>query len=228
LLKQWIQTGKKIDFLRDDYLTAIEGVKNLLVRKTKYTNLTFIGELESGGKIFKPKMDHLVCFLPGTLALGVSHGLPQWHMDLAKSFLHTCYQTYKRQPTGLSPEITYFEEDDPNKDLYVKNNDAHNLLRPETVESLWYLYQITGDTKYQDWGWEIFQAFEKYTRVQHGYTSINSVLHPDNTRPRDMMESFFLGETLKYFYLLFGDKSTFDLSKWVFNTEAHPLPCYDH
>lgn len=36
--------------------------------------------------------------------------------------------------------------------------------------------------------------------------------------------SFFLAETLKYLYLLFDDVNAFDLTKWVFNTEAHPLP----
>ncbi|CAL8106969.1 unnamed protein product [Orchesella dallaii] len=229
LLKQWIQTGKKIDFLKDDYLLAIEGIQNRLVQRTHVSNLTFINELENNGQVLRPKMDHLVCYLPGTLALGVLHGLPQWHLDLAKELLYTCYLTYKRQPTGLSPEITFFNtEDSAKQDFWVKHNDAHNLLRPETVESLWYLWQITEDKMYQDWGWEIFQSFLKYTRVEHGFTSISSVLNPENTRPRDMMESFFLGETLKYFYLLFSDKPIFDLKTWVFNTEAHPLPVYDH
>ena len=47
-----------------------------------------------------------------------------------------------------------------------------------------------------------------------------------DTRPKDMMESFFLGETLKYLYLLFADvdKQEISLDQWVFNTEAHPLP----
>lgn len=43
--------------------------------------------------------------------------------------------------------------------------DRHNLLRPETVESLFYLYRLTGDRKYQDWGWEILHSFNTYTRV---------------------------------------------------------------
>lgn len=43
--------------------------------------------------------------------------------------------------------------------------DRHNLLRPETVESLFYLYRFTGDRKYQDWGWAILQNFNTYTRV---------------------------------------------------------------
>lgn len=38
--------------------------------------------------------------------------------------------------------------------------------------------------------------------------------------------SYFLAETLKYLYLLFSDKDLFPLDKWVFNTEAHPLPVF--
>ena len=41
----------------------------------------------------------------------------------------------------------------------------HNLLRPETVEALFLLWRTTGDPKYRDWGWEIFEAFEKHCRV---------------------------------------------------------------
>lgn len=138
--------------------------------------------------------------------------------------------------------------------MYVKTNDAHNLLRPETVESLYYLWYFTGNKTYQDWGWQIFQvsflihlksqlefklsnnllkiyflqAFENYTRVENGYTSINNVKNVQNTRPRDMTESFWFGETLKYLYLLFDNtRHEIDLNRWVFNSEGHPLPIYD-
>ena len=40
----------------------------------------------------------------------------------------------------------------------------------------------------------------------------------------DVQQSFFIAETLKYLYLLFSDDSILPLDKWVFNTEAHPLP----
>jgi len=43
-------------------------------------------------------------------------------------------------------------------DFYVKPNDAHYLLRPETIESLWYLFYHTRNETYQDWGWQIFQV----------------------------------------------------------------------
>ncbi len=110
--------------------------------------------------------------------------------------------------------------------IFEKDNDAHNLLRPEVIESLYYMYYITNDTMYQEWGWTIFQSFEKYTRQMHGYSSINDVRNVDNVRPRDKMESFFLAETLKYFYLLFGETNSFPFNQWLFNTEAHPLPIY--
>ena len=72
------------------------------------------------------------------------------------------------------------------------------------------------------------QAFEKYTRVEHGYTSIKDVRNPESPGYKDKMESFFLGETLKYFYLLFSDTPhEFDLTHWVFNSEGHPLPIFD-
>ena len=108
----------------------------------------------------------------------------------------------------------------------MKENDAHNLLRPELIESLYYMYHLTGDKMYQEWGWNIFQSFEKYTRQTDGYSSINDVRNKDNLRPRDKMESFFLAETLKYTYLLFDTKNLFSFDKWIFNTEAHPLPIY--
>ncbi|XP_064210545.1 mannosidase, alpha, class 1B, member 1b isoform X2 [Anguilla rostrata] len=227
LLKQWVQGGKRETELLEDYLKSMEGVKKNLLRKSSPSGLTFVGELSHGH--FSPKMDHLVCFLPGTLALGAHHGLPGDHMELAQRLMETCYQMYAQMETGLSPEIVHFNmQAGESRDVDVKLADRHNLLRPETVESLFYLYRFTKDRKYQDWGWEIFQNFNKYTRVPSGgYTSINNVRNPEDPNPRDKMESFFLGETLKYFFLLFSDDpELISLDKYVFNTEAHPLPIW--
>uniref|UniRef100_A0A8C9YFD3 alpha-1,2-Mannosidase n=1 Tax=Sander lucioperca TaxID=283035 RepID=A0A8C9YFD3_SANLU len=227
LLKQWIQGGKKENELLEDYLQAIEGVKNNLLQKSSPNGLTFVGELSHGQ--FSPKMDHLVCFLPGTLALGAYNGLPADHMDLAKQLMETCYQMYIQMETGLSPEIVHFNmHQGSTRDIEVKLADRHNLLRPETVESLFYLYRFTKDQKYREWGWRILQNFNKYTKVSSGgYTSINNVRDPDYPSPRDKMESFFLGETLKYLYLLFSDDpNLISLDQYVFNTEAHPLPIW--
>lgn len=50
-----------------------------------------------------------------------------------------------------------------------------NILRPETVESLFYLWRLTGNKTYQEWGWNIFQAFEKNSRVESGYVGLKDV-----------------------------------------------------
>lgn len=230
-LKDVVKTSINVHIcsLIDDYQTAIRGVLNQLVRTTPNEKHLYIGELING-KDFKPKMDHLTCYLPGTLLLGHKNGMPKTHLKLANDLLETCYQTYMKQPTQLAPEISYFNlNGESESDIYVKTNDAHNLLRPEFVESLYYFYAITGNKTYQDMGWTIFEAFNKYTKVKNGYTSIGNVKNPLNTRPRDMMESFWLGETLKYFYLLFSDdRNEIDLDKYVFNSEAHPLPVRDN
>jgi len=225
LLKLWIQTGKTHKTLKQDYLDAVEGMKKHLMRESEPSKLLFFGEL-LGGHSFSPKMDHLVCFLAGTLALGAHNGLPEEHLELGKRLADTCWETYKRMPTGLSPEITYFNmAPSVQEDLIVKPADTHNLLRPETLESLFILYRITGDQKYRDWGWRIFQSFEKYTKLPDGYSSINNVKSPSSPNYRNKMESFFLGETLKYLYLLFSDDpNLLPLDQYIFNTEAHPLP----
>lgn len=207
LLKQWLQGGQKETQLRDDYLEAIEGIRKHLLRRSAPTNLSFVGELNHGH--FSSKMDHLVCFLPGTLALGAHHGLPVEHMELARALMETCYQMNRQMETGLSPEIVHFNlyPQKVQKDVSVKAGDRHNLLRPETVESLFYLHRLTGDRKYQDWGWEILRSFNSHTRVPSGgFSSIKNVQDPKNPQPLDKMESFFLGETLKYLYLLFSDE----------------------
>ena len=247
LLKQWIQSGARLDdsnrdlYLLKDWLEAVRGIKRNLVAKTHPNNYTLVGENLNGR--FSPKMDHLVCFLPGNFALGHMYLKDMDYssvatkeeiddlMRLAVELTESCYQMYAQMRTGLSPEIIhFFTSDTAETDLHVNAADTHNLLRPETVESLYYMYKITKTKKYQEYGWKIVQAFEKYTRVASGgYTSIDDVTNPERTRPRDKMESFFLAETLKYLYLLFEDddaSESVDLRKFVFNTEAHLLPIY--
>ena len=102
------------------------------------------------------------------------------------------------------------------------------MLRPEAIESWFYLYRLTGEKIYQEYGWKVFEAMEKYAKLPHGYSSVQNVkkLPPQF---RDHMESFFLAETLKYLYLLFADdQSILPLTEYVFNTEAHPLPIYSN
>ncbi|CAJ0575598.1 unnamed protein product, partial [Mesorhabditis spiculigera] len=228
LLKQWLQTGKKTQWLIDDYVKAMSSMDEKMVRLSEPNKLLYIGELLPPADSFSPKMDHLVCFLSGTLGLGVQNGMPARHMEIAKGLAEACNAMYQT-PTGLAPEIAYFNLLPGKKeDLSIKPLDAHCLLRPEAIEAWFYMYRFTGDKKYQEWGWKAFEAIEKYARLAVGYSSVNNVKKIPVTY-RDLMESFFLAETLKYLYLLFDDdRELIPLDKWVFNTEGHPLPIYDH
>ncbi|WIA16245.1 hypothetical protein OEZ85_012956 [Tetradesmus obliquus] len=102
-----------------------------------------------------------------------------------------------------------------------------DFLRPEAIETLFYLWRSSGDPIYREWGWNMFRGFERWCRLASGgYATLNNV----NTVPpgiADKMESFFVAETLKYFYMLFEeDPTVLPLDQWVFNTEAHPLPIW--
>jgi mannosidase alpha-like ER degradation enhancer 2 len=98
-------------------------------------------------------------------------------------------------------------------------NSAYHL-RPEIVESTYYLYRFTGDQRYRRMGEKLFNDFVRYCRTDAGYAALADVV---TKQQHDEMESFALAETFKYFYLLFASPNTLDLEKIVFNTEAHPL-----
>ncbi|OAD79527.1 glycoside hydrolase family 47 protein, partial [Phycomyces blakesleeanus NRRL 1555(-)] len=106
--------------------------------------------------------------------------------------------------------------------------DWRYLLRPETVESIYILYRITGDPKYQEWGWDIFEAIEKHCKTPSAYAVVRNVLQYTNAEHpymnhADSMESFLFAETFKYLYLLFSPPDIISLDHFVFNTEAHPF-----
>ena len=66
------------------------------------------------------------------------------------------------------------------------------LKRPETVESLFIAFRLTGDKRYRDYGWDIFQAIEKHCRIPGGgYATIVNV-DDVPVQHEDKMETFFL------------------------------------
>jgi mannosidase alpha-like ER degradation enhancer 2 len=116
------------------------------------------------------------------------------------------------QVHGIEPEeINY---------TTMKVTDAGYPLRPEIVESAYYLYHYTKDPKYRAMGKTMFDDLVKYCRTDDAYAGLKSVVTKEKT---DYMHSFLFAETLKYFYLLFAPEKTLDFNKVVFNTEAHPI-----
>jgi mannosyl-oligosaccharide alpha-1,2-mannosidase len=95
-------------------------------------------------------------------------------------------------------------------------------VRPEAIESVWYMYRITGDPTWMDKGWRMFEATITATRTDIANSAIRNVFDKDSKKSNEM-ESFWIAETLKYYYLLFSEPDVISLDEWVLNTEAHPF-----
>jgi ER degradation enhancer, mannosidase alpha-like 2 len=111
---------------------------------------------------------------------------------------------------------------EPDSFDYAKRQiaDANYPLRPEIIESAYYLYHYTHDPKYLAMGQTFFDSLVKYCRTDTGFAALSDVRTKQKT---DSMESFFFAETMKYLYLLFAPPATLDFNSVVFNTEAHPM-----
>ncbi|TFK75988.1 alpha mannosidase-like protein [Pluteus cervinus] len=127
--------------------------------------------------------------------------------------LHMLYYNLWRAHSGL-PEVY-----DTN---YKKATSFQYPLRPELVESTWYLYRATRDPFYLDVGERILFDITTRAKVDCGLAGIQDL----RTNKRDdRMESFALSETLKYLYLLFDEDNALhsDDSNYVLTTEGHIL-----
>ncbi|KAK9828189.1 hypothetical protein WJX74_002358 [Apatococcus lobatus] len=120
---------------------------------------------------------------------------------------------------GLAGELYYFP---PGEDLKVDPAMAQSLQRPEAVEGWFYLWRQTGNQKYRDWAWDVFQAWVKHGQTSAGFSGIKDVTQSSPSKD-DLQQSYWLAEFLKYEYLIFGPDTQLPLDQWVFNTEAHPF-----
>jgi len=235
LVKVWLQGGRKDEKLFKMYEDAVGGLEKYLIsvgnKDAGEDELTFLNDFFWNGKgsgagntgRIDYSMEHLTCFIPGWLALGLEYLKDkERRKKLAEDIGYTCWQMYKRQPTGIGPERVKKRK----MDLSLTDTKEY-ILRPEAAEGWWYLHELIPDPKYREWGWETFVAFEKWLWVEHGYASLKDVSKTNSIR-LDRMESFFLAETLKYLFLLQDPDHDIHLDRYVFNTEAHPLSILSH
>jgi ER degradation enhancer, mannosidase alpha-like 2 len=159
-------------------------------------------EMQTGKRI-KTEYGALDAFFPGLLAF--SGDLARARRLQASSF--KMWNLY-----GIEPETLDYKT--------MRLIDGRYHLRPEIVESTYYLYHFTGDSEYRRMGEKMFDDFVRYCRTDSGYAALADVI---SKQQLDEMESFALAETFKYFYLLFAPPETLQFDKVIFNTEAHPL-----
>ena len=145
----------------------------------------------------------LHAFLPAVLALGGD-------LRRARRLQDSCFRMWTTH--GIEPEVIDYRT--------MKVLSPGYQLRPEIIESAWYLSRATKDPRYLAMGRRFFDDLVARCRTEDGYTVLKSVVTGEKG---DLMPSYFLAETLKYLYLLFAPDTTLDLTHAVLNTEAHPL-----
>ncbi|GKT82162.1 glycoside hydrolase family 47 protein [Colletotrichum tofieldiae] len=205
-------------------------------------DILFSGTAFAEGNVrHNPESQHLSCFVGGMFGLGGKLFEIKEHVGLAERLARGCGWAYSSFPTGLMPEIfgmvtcetldgCEWDEErwkrEGASDLrkgFSHARDPRYILRPEAIESIFLMYRMTGNSEYQEMAWTMFQSIVKATETHHANSAIEDVTAKGETKKLDSMESFWLSETLKYFYLIFSPPDLVNLDEYVLNTEAHPL-----
>lgn len=219
LLKQFLLTNKVEKNYEEMYINAVLDMKKYLMKKSVKGDL-FIAEMEFDST--QNDFEHLACFIPGMLVLGAEE-IYSRRIDenLAVKLLETCVSMYTDNESGLPPDHIRFRTEGIDRNYDVINGKY--ILRPETIESLYYLYKHTGDEKWREIAWEIFLNIEKHCKTDSAFSGIvDATKSNDNLEKNAAMETFFTAETLKYLYLIFKP-NLINLQEKVITTEAHIL-----
>jgi hypothetical protein len=155
------------------------------------------------GKRTATEFGALHAFLPAVLALGGDLGR-------ARRLEASCFKMWNLH--GVEPEVVDYRT--------MAVVEAGYPLRPEIVESAYYLRHYTRDPRYLEMGRTFLGGLLAHCRTDAGYTVLKNVVTKEKG---DLMPSYFLAETLKYLYLIFAPDQALDFDHVIFNTEGHPL-----
>jgi mannosyl-oligosaccharide alpha-1,2-mannosidase len=220
--------------------------KNLLFRPMLpgQDDILFTGDVTvdgSGQPVLRGEGQHLSCFVGGMYGLGGKLLNVPEHVEIGEKVAKGCAWMYDSFPTGVMPEIynlfpcpnlepcawdeqLWQKEGDTAFKKGIRNaRDPRYILRPEAIESIFIMYRITGKEEYQEIAWRMFQAITKSTQTELAASAIRDVTVTGETEKLNSMESFWLAETLKYFWLIFSPPDLISLDDYVLNTEAHPF-----
>jgi mannosidase alpha-like ER degradation enhancer 2 len=212
LLKCWLLFGDQD--CRRMWLDSIGAINKYLADEVQRGSGTLIGNLPTNelwyghadmntGKRGATTYGALDAFFPAVLAMSGD-------LNRGKRLQESSFRMW--QQAGIEPEEFDYRT--------MKITSPGYPLRPEIVESTYYLYHYTKDPKYLRIGQTLWRDFVKHCRTDEGYAALKNVITKEKS---DSMQSFVFAETFKYFYLLFSPPNTLDFNKVIFNTEAHPV-----
>ncbi|KAJ1551173.1 hypothetical protein HK096_002731 [Nowakowskiella sp. JEL0078] len=176
LLKMWISTGDERYW--DAYYESAQAIYENMAKESSDGKRMYIPTNRilvplTNVKVEKLYQDnfyeHLSCFAGGMLVTGaLAHRTGNWsdHLLLGNKVTEMCFIGYNGTRTGLGGEYSV-----DNGQPFV----AEYHLRPEVIESIFYMWRYTHDQKYRDWGWQIAQSLNKWTRLPIGFSGIRNV-----------------------------------------------------
>ncbi|CAJ2505415.1 Uu.00g128090.m01.CDS01 [Anthostomella pinea] len=247
LIKMYLYDTARFAEYKDRWSLAVDSsIKYLASHPSSRPDLTFLAAYEGAGPAnLSFFSEHLACFDGGNIILGGLTLNNQGYIDFGLELVAACHDTYTATVTGIGPEI--FQWQDSKLAPNATNNAAPPAnqssfyetagfwitdpvydLRPEVIESFYYAYRATGDSKYQDWAWEAFLHINATCSAGVGFSSVMDVNAPGGGGFYNQQESFWFAEVLKYSYLIQAEEAPWQVSaahdnEWVFNTEAHPF-----
>ena len=153
-------TGKKVERFRDYYWEAIEIVYSRLLTISNPSNFHYFKQ----GANFE--FDQNSCIAGGLFSLASlnNNNSTQSERDRKEGLelVNTCNALFERSPTKLAPFSVTFINDFGD---YFKDNYFY-YLRSETLESLFYLFKITGDESYRSLLFKIFNTYSLISDFQ--------------------------------------------------------------
>lgn len=184
----WMDTAEKAMF----YRPMLPDEKDILFAG----NLDFDGQ---GRSNLDPESEHLTCFLGGTYALGGRLFDRQDYITTGAKLGRGCAYAYNVTATGMMCERfnmvkceartacpwnqTKWEEEKAARGLWREGiplgftscKDPRYILRPEAIESIFYLWRITGNPDYQQIAWEMFAAVANGTQTEFANAAVVDV-----------------------------------------------------
>ena len=204
--------------------------------QTQQSQLVYLTDYSKSNGGTLPRWSHLGCFAGGNWILGAKMIGRADFDEYGQALTGACANTYSSSPSGIGPESFVFVGEGNNTNgVTISDREFYNkhgfdfevtqyILRPEVLESVFYAYRTTGDTKWQEIAWAAWTSIYKNCLVR-GNGALAALANVNATRPTklDDSESFLYAETFKYLYLIFADPQVANLDEYVFNTEAHPF-----
>jgi mannosyl-oligosaccharide alpha-1,2-mannosidase len=156
-----------------------------------------------------PETEHLTCFIGGTFALAGRLLESEEDVEVGARLTRGCVYAYRSFPTGMMPERLNMVPCERNKPCtwdeerwkaerekrpeykphlpkgFTTAKDPRYILRPEAIESVFYMYRITGEAEWQDAAWDMFRAVARGTATELGSAAVLDVTVAKPILPQD-------------------------------------------